>query len=368
MGAKFEIAMSKNHRDEFINDIILDVQRQVNKMLGNINVENSDCFKKEDLKAIKDVVNKEVGFHKVNGMIFEKLRNWMIEVIRHAASETESDDIIRRMHLINACGGVCEQQGKYDEALSCYLEYLDISKQVLGDRSPNYSLAVHNCASISFKQGKYDEAEKFYVESLDLRRQILGDKHRDTLATWIGLAYLYSCQKRYDIAEKNYIDCLDLMKQVLDTSDEIMHTNYLAAINNYSILLSSQGKFREAEPLCIQSLELRRTLLGDRHPMSLTALHNLGDLYLGQNRLINAEPLLLKCLDLMTQVLGIDSPSTLISMNTCATLYTKQKKYDAAETLLVKCLNLRKQVLGDFHPETLKVQNDLIRVRELKSN
>jgi hypothetical protein len=25
-------------------------------------------------------------------------------------------------------------------------------------------------------------------------------------------------------------------------------------------------------------------------------------------------------------------------------------------------------VLGDFHPETLKVQNDLIRVRELKSN
>lgn len=102
--------------------------------------------------------------------------------------------------------------------------------------------------------------------------------------------------------------------------------------------------------------------------MSLTALHNLGDLYLGQNRLINAEPLLLKCLDLMTQVLGIESPSSLISMNTCATLYTKQKKYDAAETLLVKCLNLRKQVLGDFHPETLKVQNDLIRVRELKSN
>jgi tetratricopeptide (TPR) repeat protein len=49
----------------------------------------------------------------------------------------------------------------------------------------------------------------------------------------------------------------------------------LTSINNLALVLSSQGKYDEAERIHRQALALRETVLGKEHPNTLTSMNNL---------------------------------------------------------------------------------------------
>ena len=49
-------------------------------------------------------------------------------------------------------------------------------------------------------------------------------------------------------------------------------------------LLLQQGKYEEAEPLCIKCLDEMKNLLGDTHLHTLRSLNNLAGLYVRQGR------------------------------------------------------------------------------------
>jgi len=76
---RFEVAMTADQTQAFLEDIVDDTQSKINNMIGTINCEKSECYKPEDKVRIFEVVRKEVGFHKVNSIIFENLRTWVIE-------------------------------------------------------------------------------------------------------------------------------------------------------------------------------------------------------------------------------------------------------------------------------------------------
>ena len=71
--------MTADQTQAFLEDIVDDTQRKINNMIGTINCEKSECYMPEDKVRIFEVVRKEVGFHKVNSIIFENLRTWVIE-------------------------------------------------------------------------------------------------------------------------------------------------------------------------------------------------------------------------------------------------------------------------------------------------
>ena len=76
----FAIALNQQNQIEYLNDIIgKGATDEINNMLTTINAENSECYKAEDKKNIFDIVTKEVGFHNINAMIFEQMRDWVIE-------------------------------------------------------------------------------------------------------------------------------------------------------------------------------------------------------------------------------------------------------------------------------------------------
>ncbi len=51
--------------------------------------------------------------------------------------------------------------------------------------------------------------------------------------------------------------------------------DYAIALNNFTTLLLARGKYKEAEPLLHESVDLRRRLWGTDHPKIATSLHNL---------------------------------------------------------------------------------------------
>jgi tetratricopeptide (TPR) repeat protein len=72
------------------------------------------------------------------------------------------------------------------------------------------------------------------------------------------------------------------------------------------------GRHEEAEPLCRQSLEIRRQVLGEQHPDFATSLSSLASLYGSMGRYEDAEPLYRQTLEIRLKALGPDHPDTKI--------------------------------------------------------
>ena len=91
------------------------------------------------------------------------------------------------------------------------------------------------------------------------------------------------------------------------------HPDTLTSINNLALLLKTQGKLGEAEPLYREALDGRRRTLGDSHPSTLTSINNLAGLLQAQGKLGEAEPLYRESLDGHRRVLGDAHPNTRIA-------------------------------------------------------
>ena len=75
------------------------------------------------------------------------------------------------------------------------------------------------------------------------------------------------------------------------------HQHTLVSINNLAVLLETQGKLAEAEPLSREALEAKREVHGDRHPGTLASISNLAVLLMDQGKLAEAEPLFREALE-----------------------------------------------------------------------
>jgi hypothetical protein len=92
---------------------------------------------------------------------------------------------------------------------------------------------------------------------VEARRTLLGDDHRDTLVSMSNLARTYVNQGRWKDAERMLVDSMDVMTRAL--GDE--HPDTLTLIANLAFLYRSHGQWDEAEPLAIKAAEGRRRVM-----------------------------------------------------------------------------------------------------------
>ena len=98
-------------------------------------------------------------------------------------------------------------------------------------------------------------------------------------------------------------------------------------------LFIQQGKYEEAESLCIKCLNKMKDLLCDTHPHTLRSLNNLAGLYERQGRYEEAETLFLDSLDKRKAVLGDTHLYTITTVNNLTALYRRLSRYEEARAL-----------------------------------
>jgi tetratricopeptide (TPR) repeat protein len=76
-------------------------------------------------------------------------------------------------------------------------------------------------------------------------------------------------------------------------------------------VLSSQGKYLEAEQMHRQALELKEEVLGREHPDTLGSMNNLAETFRHQGKYLEAEQMHQQALDLYKKVLGQKHPDTI---------------------------------------------------------
>src|SRR5947207_8686519 len=85
------------------------------------------------------------------------------------------------------------------------------------------------------------------------------------------------------------------------------------AIDNLASTWRKQSRSDEAEQLEVQVLELRKTVLGEKHPDTIRAMANLASTWRKQGRSDEAEQLEAQVLELRKTVLGEKHPDTILA-------------------------------------------------------
>ncbi|KAH6652260.1 hypothetical protein BKA67DRAFT_573430 [Truncatella angustata] len=160
---------------------------------------------------------------------------------------------------------------------------------------------------------------------------------------------------KYDEAEQIHRQALELKKSVLG----VKHPSTLDSMNNLALVLRRLGRYDEAEQMHRQTLEIRKSGLGLEHPSTLNSMNNLGLVLDNLGRYDEAEQMHRQALELKNSVLGLEHPSTLSSMNNLALVLRCLGRYDEAEQMHRQELELTKSVFGLEHPLTLDSMNNL---------
>jgi len=342
--SKFSIAMSKREKDAFLTAILESCDDAIGAMLGKIDTRNSQAFKQEDREHIFREVEK-IGFGKVNSLIFELLRDWVIDTTLEALEDCT--DAIKRTDIQIALGELYFGQGKYDAAMAQYQSSYEARKAALGQRDPKTIRANFKMGIVHGSKGN-PVALQIYESCYNLQMELLGEKHKHTLDSMHHLAIRLRTNKKYAQAIELFKKCLENRTEVLGEGN----AQTLKTMNEYALCYKVQNHFAEAETMNLKCMELQKRYLGLRHPDTVLNMSDLGIIYKVQKKYDAAEAIYKECLDIRMEVLGEKNPQTLSSMNNFGLLYKAIGKTKEAEYFLERCLVIRAEVLGKSHPAT----------------
>ena len=340
---RFDVAISPSDQKALIEATSKDATESINVMLATVDTRKSEAWNPADKNRIFDAVERTVGFDGINSLVFERLRDWVIDTATNALRNCSNKE--DRATVQRSLGFLHVNQGQFESAEPYLIECMMTLIDLFGEKEPRTLGSMNNVAGLYVSMGRYEEALALYTKCISIMKVVLGEKHPDTLTSISNLTLLYSNRGRYDEALPLNETCLALMEEVLDEK----HLETLASMNNMAGLYDKIGRYDEALTLYTKCLALSEEVLGGKHPNTLGCMNNLALLYKNMGRYDEALPLDMKCFALMEEVLGEKHPSTLASMNNLALLYNNMGKYEEALPLYAKCFALMEEVLGEKH-------------------
>lgn len=119
------------------------------------------------------------------------------------------------------------------------------------------------------------------------------------------------------------------------------HPDVALTCNNLAALYRAQGRYAEAEPLCLRALQIREAVLGTEHPHVAMICGNLAGLYQDQGHYAEAEPLYRRAIRILRSKLGSDHPNLAATLEGYATLLRKLHRNGAAATAEKEALSIQ---------------------------
>ncbi len=276
------------------------------------------------------------------------------------------------------------RSGKLVEAIEVAGKMLVIEREVFGDEHDLVFSSMDSIAQMQEQGEFFAAARKTREEILALRRKASGVDHWRTAdarrslenvdllerlspgdrteviraSVLSKLAGHFESMAQYAQAEPLYRQALDIRKKLLGEK----HPAYATSLNNLAVLYKSMGDLTKAEPLFLQALEIHRDVFGEEHPDFATSLNNLAVIHRAMGDLTKAEPLYLRALDIRKKVLGEKHPDYAMSLNNLAAIYNAMGEYPKAEPLFRQALEINRTLLGEQDPAVATCLNNLAEV------
>ncbi|MFH1502735.1 MAG: CHAT domain-containing tetratricopeptide repeat protein [Candidatus Eisenbacteria bacterium] len=162
--------------------------------------------------------------------------------------------------------------------------------------------------------------------------------------------------------ENRYSDAAAAAQQQLEIRRRLLgskHPDITISLNELAVDLYIQGDYAGAELLLREALVMRKELLGTEHPDVAESLNNLATCLQTQSDYAGAEPFLRDAVAVWRRSLGDEHPDVASGVYNLASLLHAQGKYAGAEPLYREALAMRRRLLGDEHPDVALSLNGL---------
>jgi len=349
-GSHFGVALPPSERERFLSEIVHRGGAFYN-MLSRVSTAKSECSRDSDKQRIFAAVEKlDGGFAGLDRGVLQTMTEWLerqLEDELSGAVAAGREDI--ECMMMSALGGLFDDKGAYDQALSLHEKCLEKRRRFLGDNHPDTLTSCNSVARLFQLKGEYNRALPMYEDCFAKRKCVLGDDHLDTLASLNNVANLLIKLGDYDRSLPMLEECLARKKRILGDD----HLDTVGSLNNIANLLEFRGEYDRALPLYEECVEKRRRVLGDGHPDTLKSLDNLAGIFYSKGEYDRSLHLLEENLVKWRRVLGDGHPDALHSLHNLANSFESKGDSDRALLLLEECLAKLMHIFGDEHPDTL---------------
>lgn len=207
-----------------------------------------------------------------------------------------------------------------------------------------------------YKRARFGEAELLVQQALRIYEQQKQPIYNIDITKCLNLlARLYVDLGKYKEAEPLYLKSMNIFEHHLG----VENINIIVTLSNLAVLYRCQGRYKEAEPLYRRALKLCEQRLGTKHTDTAASLNNLAYLCKELGKYEEAENLFHQSLNILADISGLHQPDALRVKDNLALLYTDIGKFDDAEALHKQVMTIRETIFGAMHPETAISANNL---------
>lgn len=266
------------------------------------------------------------------------------------------DQPLVEARFLRAIGDLYVQVGHYDEALRSVERSLDLRERELEPSDDRIADSLLSLAEVLNRVGSNARARAVLERALGIKEQNYGAQSPALVPILLSLSWTCQRQGDYEAGLLLTERALGVQRSDQSVSLELEKADILRVRGD---LLLELGRFREAEAVLRETLEIRRRHLGPRHPATGATLGSLGSIQMSVGSLAEAESLFREALGVLEDVLGLEHPGLTGSLLRLGNCYRKQRRWNEAETQFRRALKISENSFGFESPPVAKALDRL---------
>jgi len=275
--------------------------------------------------------------------------------IRQSLPQEERSDLALSLtHL----GDLKTARAEYPGAESAYDGALAVRRSLPPNErdEATYAKTLFGLGSEQIERGRNADAERTLRSALAIQQRVTPGPNADTARTLQLLARA--------VEQQNSDEAIALLEKAVAMHRALWGTqpypDFAASLNDLGLMLYyDKADYDRAEQLLLESMAMKRKLLGDKHPEIATSLSNIADVLHNKGDLAGAEKDYLQSLAIYRELLGNEHPYVARTLNNLAFVYYDKGDVRAAlQTERESLAIYRKNFPGD-NPDVARVENRL---------
>jgi CHAT domain-containing protein len=228
---------------------------------------------------------------------------------------------------LNSLGILQIDQGKIPDAEETFNYAISIIDRIQGENDDAKSGIQGNLAKVYFSLGDYSKAAELQKSIVDSDREYFGEESFTYGKSVLNLGSTLLYDKKFAESEKLHQEALI----VFEKSEGKSGANYGYTLNNLSLLNSKRGYIDEALDYGKQAIQTYEKAFGSDNPEVAFPYFNLANAHLGYEEIEKAEPLIIQSYNIRKKAFDKDHPLFAKNANQMAIL--SWKKGDTKEAL-----------------------------------
>lgn len=293
-------------------------------------------------------------------LMCQKVFQKVIKLLEKKEYDFKNQEDLKILELIidtkNSLGICYNKMGalKYNLALECFKEALNLSKVYFEENKKKYLKILHNIGCLYYDLERYEDAIYYHLEELSLRQE----NSQDFIDNLNFLGYDYEAIENYEISVGYFKKALEMIKGIegINSEDYMNNTYYLASVFVKMCDYEKAIKYYKKACNCIEQR------MGEKHQFFAQAISNLANCYIITKKFKEALNLQIKANKITEDNIGKNSIIYSSGLKKIGDIHYMNEEYEKSILYYKEEVEIQKSLTNEKNKEYINSVLNLINV------